>query len=211
MPILIQSCPLTFGGPFSAFFWTFFEMFQGSGERWHLSQPKSHKCLKKKLDNFSNLFVKISKLRCEDAVSLTIICERCEACQGGSCGQRRDIKEDPAVSRQSAWPPLKMIKTLLVCFLLYSQAFASPVPAEDTEAGERVDRGLLEDLLDCKESRTFLETSRSRWSGTWSSTRLMPSWGSPPPPPRPELDWWEAVSYVLQRFKIKKIMHSCLL
>ena len=112
-----------------------------------MSQPKSHKCLKKKLDNFSNLFVKISKLRCEDAVSLTIICERCEACQGGSCGQRRDIKEDPAVSRQSAWPPLKMIKTLLVCFLLYSQAFASPVPAEDTEAEEMVDRGLVEDLL----------------------------------------------------------------
>ena len=106
--------------------------------------------------------MKISKLRCEDAVSLTIICERCEACQGGSCGQRRDIKEDPAVSRQSAWPPLKMIKTLLVCFLVCSIAFASPVPAEDTEAGERVDRGLLEDLLDCKESRTFLETSRSR-------------------------------------------------
>ena len=45
-----------------------------------------------------------------------------------------------------------MIKTLLVCFLLCSLAFASPVPAEDTEAGERVDRGLLEDLFDSRES-----------------------------------------------------------
>ena len=40
-----------------------------------------------------------------------------------------------------------MIKTLLVCFLLCSLAFASPVPAEDAEAGEVVDRGLLEDLI----------------------------------------------------------------
>ena len=45
---------------------------------------------------FSNLFVRISKLRCQDAVSLTIISERCQACQGGSCEQRRDIKEGPA-------------------------------------------------------------------------------------------------------------------
>ena len=44
-------------------------------------------------------------------------------------------------------PPLKMIKTLLVCFLVCSLAFASPVPAEDTEAGEMVDRGLVEDLF----------------------------------------------------------------
>ena len=40
-----------------------------------------------------------------------------------------------------------MIKTLLVCFLVCSIAFASPVPAEDAEAGEVVDRGLVEDLL----------------------------------------------------------------
>ena len=45
-----------------------------------------------------------------------------------------------------------MIKTLLVCFLLCSLAFASPVPAEDTEARERVDRGLVENLLDFRES-----------------------------------------------------------
>ena len=45
-----------------------------------------------------------------------------------------------------------MIKTLLVCFLLCSLAFASPVPAEDAEAGEVVDRGLLEDLFDSRES-----------------------------------------------------------
>ena len=96
--------------------------------------------------------MKISKLRCEDAVSLTIISERCEACQGGSCGQRRDIKEDPAVSPQSTCPPLKMIKTLLVCFLLCSLAFASPVPAEDTEAGKRVDRDLVKELLDSRDS-----------------------------------------------------------
>ena len=40
-----------------------------------------------------------------------------------------------------------MIKTLLVCFLVCSLAFASPVPAEDTEAGEMANRGLIEDLL----------------------------------------------------------------
>ena len=45
-----------------------------------------------------------------------------------------------------------MIKTLLVCFLLCSLVFASPVPAEDTQAEERVDRGLLEDLFDSRES-----------------------------------------------------------
>ena len=40
-----------------------------------------------------------------------------------------------------------MIKTLLVCFLVCSLAFASPVPAGDNEAGEMADRGLVEDLL----------------------------------------------------------------
>ena len=40
-----------------------------------------------------------------------------------------------------------MIKTLLFAFLICSVAFASPVPAEEAEAGETVDRGLVEDLL----------------------------------------------------------------
>ena len=40
-----------------------------------------------------------------------------------------------------------MIKTLLVAFLICSVAFASPVPAEESEANEIADRGLVEDLL----------------------------------------------------------------
>ena len=42
---------------------------------------------------------------------------------------------------------LNMIKTLLVALLVCSMATASPVPAEETEAGEMENRGLLEDLL----------------------------------------------------------------
>merc|ERR1712061_754499 len=42
---------------------------------------------------------------------------------------------------------LNMIKTLLVAFLICSVAFASPVPAEESEANEIADRGLVEDLL----------------------------------------------------------------
>jgi len=40
-----------------------------------------------------------------------------------------------------------MIKTLLVTFLIFSVSLASPVPAEESEAGETVDRGLIEELL----------------------------------------------------------------
>ena len=40
-----------------------------------------------------------------------------------------------------------MIKTLLIAFLICSLAFASPVPAEESEASEIADRGLVEDLI----------------------------------------------------------------
>ena len=40
-----------------------------------------------------------------------------------------------------------MIKTLLIAFLICSLAFASPVPAEESEANEIADRGLVEDLI----------------------------------------------------------------
>ena len=53
----------------------------------------------------------------------------------------------PAVLQSPVQFELKMIKTLLFAFLICSVAFASPVPAEEAEAGETVDRGLVEDLL----------------------------------------------------------------
>merc|ERR550525_1541519 len=83
-----------------------------------------------------------------------------------------------------------MIKTLLVCFLVCSIAFASPVPAEDNEAGEMADRGLVEDLLIGLIRDMII-------------TRSTPSSGSPPPP-LPALAWLEAGSCVLPSNKIQK-------
>merc|ERR1712154_328057 len=100
-----------------------------------------------------------------------------------------------------SYPQLKMIKTLLVCFLVCSLAFASPVPAEDNEAGEMANRGLIEDLLIGMIRDLVIN-------------QINAIWGSRPPPPLAQ-DWLEAAFSVLlqnrnyKQFNVLKLRKSC--